>query len=89
MAIALTLAGLFLLVCTLCTALILFLSHAEEPDRGYGWVQKPDAPVMRIVSGGNVEHNSAPQHMDMEAAAGSRVELIAIDMALFRNSISV
>ncbi|GAB3538389.1 hypothetical protein GCM10027443_33210 [Pontibacter brevis] len=71
MAIALTLTGLFLLVCTLCSALVLFLSHAEEPDRGYGWVRKPEAPVMRIVSGGDVENapTHLPQHMTMEKIA--------------------
>ncbi|MFD3004011.1 hypothetical protein ACFS7Z_26910 [Pontibacter toksunensis] len=61
MAIALTLTGLILLVCTLCSAFVLFLSHEEEPDRGYGWVQKPDAPLMRIASGGEVEN--APTHL--------------------------
>ncbi|WP_162055640.1 hypothetical protein [Pontibacter pamirensis] len=71
MAIALTLTGLILLVCTLCSALVLLLSHEEEPDRGYGWVQKPDAPMMRIASGCNVEKTPThlPQHMTVEKAA--------------------
>ncbi|MFD3002875.1 hypothetical protein ACFS7Z_21085 [Pontibacter toksunensis] len=71
MAVALTLTGLFLLVCTLCSVLVLFLSNSEEPDRGYGWVQKPDAPVMRIVSGCDVENTPThlPQHMTMEKVA--------------------
>ncbi|WP_162056505.1 hypothetical protein [Pontibacter pamirensis] len=46
-------------------------SHQEEPDRGYGWVRKPDAPVMRIVSGCDVENapTHPPQHMTMEKVA--------------------
>ena len=74
MATALTLIGLFFLVCTLCSALVLFLSHAEEPDRGYGWVQKPDAPFMRIASGCKEENDPThlPQHIPVgKAATGS------------------
>ncbi|GAB3537209.1 hypothetical protein GCM10027443_29670 [Pontibacter brevis] len=83
MATALTLTGIILLVCTLCSAFVLLLSNKEEPDRGYGWVRKPDAascpaPILRLVPGGNAESAPRHQHIAMETAAeGSRVELIA------------
>ena len=86
MATALTLIGIMLLVCTLCSTLVLFLSNAEDPDTRYSWESTsaaswtPSVPILRVVPGSNVEtiHTPLPQHITLETEVeSSGLELTA------------